>query len=634
MLNILALAGKPGMASATGVKCGGRLSCAVVFLALLLLVTARLAAAESGALPIGANGSYVLTQSLSYLEDPEHRLTFAEVAQTGMASAFRPLASEKPTANFGLTRSAYWLRVTLQRLPEAPTRWLLEVGQPTTDRIELFMPRADGGFDRLLAGDLLPFADRPVAHRSQLFPLVLPAAEPRTLYLRVASEGIMSVPVRLWQADALWQRDLLAYSALSLYFGVLIGLLLYNLLLYLSLRDRLYLIYVAFVATMAIGQAGLTGFGGQFLWPQLTWWANIAPVAGMSATGFFAVLFARGFLSTPSKLPRLDKALITLAALFTLCFLAALLLSYWIAATLLNGVAIVFSVSVVAVGAYSLHEGHPGARFFLLAWTILLLSAGVASLHNLGALPSTPLTVHSLLIGSALEMLLLSFALADRINVSRRDKEAAQAAALLSEQSRVEALRQAERLLETRVAQRTRQLEEANARLKKHEQLLEYQAHHDTLTGLVNRKLLNDRLAMALTRAERSETRFALLVIDLDDFKLINDRHGHAAGDAVLAIVARRLEAAVRASDTTARIGGDEFVLILDAPGSDGDIAEIIEKIARTVAAPIALPSGERGRVGVSIGLAIYPAHGDSPEQLFNHADQAMYRSKAGHHGN
>jgi diguanylate cyclase (GGDEF)-like protein len=231
-------------------------------------------------------------------------------------------------------------------------------------------------------------------------------------------------------------------------------------------------------------------------------------------------------------------------------------------------------------------------------------------------------------------MLLLSFALADRINVSRRDKEAAQAAALLSEQSRVEALRQAERLLETRVAQRTRQLEEANARLKKHEQLLEYQAHHDTLTGLVNRKLLNDRLAMALTRAERSETRFALLVIDLDDFKLINDRHGHAAGDAVLAIVARRLEAAVRASDTTARIGGDEFVLILDAPGSDGDIAEIIEKIARTVAAPIALPSGERGRVGVSIGLAIYPAHGDSPEQLFNHADQAMYRSKAGHHGN
>lgn len=619
------------MATVAGIRRACRQACAAVFLALLLLVPTRLVAAETDALQIGANGSYVLTQALSYLEDPERRLTIEDVAQPGRESAFRPLASEKPSANFGLTRSAYWLRITLQLQPEAPTRWLLEVGQPTTDRIELFMPRADGGFDRLVTGDLLPFADRPVAHRSQLFPLVLPAGAPRTLYLRVASEGTMSLPVILWQADALWQHDLPAYSALSLYFGVLIGLLLYNLLLYLSLRDRLYLVYVAFVATMAIGQAGLTGFGGQFLWPLLTWWANVSPAVGISATGFFAVLFARGFLSTPRQLPRLDRALTTLAALFALCFLSALLLPYWISATLLNGVGIVFAVSLVAVGVYSLHEGHPGARFFLLAWTILLLSAGVAALHNLGALPSTPLTVHALLIGSALEMLLLSFALADRINISRRDKETAQAAALLSEQSRVEALRQAEQLLETHVAQRTSQLEEANARLKENERLLEYQAHHDALTGLVNRKLFNDRLATAVKRAARNQHSFALLVIDLNDFKQINDRHGHAAGDTVLTNVARRLEAAVRASDTAARIGGDEFVLILDAQGNDGHIAEIIEKIAQTVAAPITLQNGERVRVGASIGLAIYPAHGDCPEQLFNHADQAMYRAKAGH---
>lgn len=619
------------MAQVAGVRRAGRQAFAAVFLALLLLVTARLAAAETGALPVGANGSYVLTPALSYLEDPEQRLTLEDVAHPGKESAFHSLASEKPTANFGLTRSAYWLRITLQLRPEAPMHWLLEVGQPTTDRIELFMPRADGGFDRLVAGDLLPFADRPVAHRNHLFPITLPSEATRTLYLRVASEGTVSVPTTLWQPEASWQRDLQAYSVLSLYFGVLIGLLLYNLLLYLSLRDRLYLVYVAFVATMAIGQAGLTGFGGQFLWPQLGWWANLAPVAGMSATGFFAVLFARGFLSTPRQLPRIDRALIALAALFALCFLSALLLPYWISARLLNGVGIVFSVSVVAVGAYSLHQGHPGARFFLLAWTLLLLSAGVASLHNLGALPSTPLTVHALLIGSALEMLLLSFALADRINVSRRDKEAAQAAALRSEQSRVEALRQAEQLLETRVAQRTRQLEEANARLKDNEQLLEYQAHHDALTGLVNRKLFNDRLAMTVKRAARNHCSFALLVIDLNDFKLVNDRHGHAAGDTVLTNVATRLEVAIRASDTAARIGGDEFVLILDAQGNDDDIAEIIEKIAQMVAAPIILPSGERVRVGASIGLAIYPTHGDSPEQLFNHADQAMYRAKAGH---
>lgn len=149
------------MAQVAGVRRAGRQAFAAVFLALLLLVTARLAAAETGALPVGANGSYVLTPALSYLEDPEQRLTLEDVAHPGKESAFHSLASEKPTANFGLTRSAYWLRITLQLRPEAPMHWLLEVGQPTTDRIELFMPRADGGFDRLVAGDLLPLLIAP-----------------------------------------------------------------------------------------------------------------------------------------------------------------------------------------------------------------------------------------------------------------------------------------------------------------------------------------------------------------------------------------------------------------------------------------------------------------------------------------
>ena len=117
-------------------------------------------------------------------------------------------------------------------------------------------------------------------------------------------------------------------------------------------------------------------------------------------------------------------------------------------------------------------------------------------------------------------------------------------------------------------------------------------------------------------------------MLDLDGFKKINDIHGHAAGDALLVSVANRLRAAVRAADTVARVGGDEFVLILESLGDTGEAALIREKLAGLVTEPITLAGGDPVRVGASIGLALYPRDGTDPERLFNYADRAMYESK------
>jgi diguanylate cyclase (GGDEF)-like protein len=263
---------------------------------------------------------------------------------------------------------------------------------------------------------------------------------------------------------------------------------------------------------------------------------------------------------------------------------------------------------------------------------MLLVGAGAISLHNLGKLPSNLFTTNALLIGSALEMLLLSFALAERINVTRREKALAQADAIAAKQSMVDSLRASERLLELHVAQRTGELVQANARLKEHESLLKQQAHYDALTGLPNRKLLSDRLALAIERAKRSSGCFALLMIDLDGFKMINDTYGHAAGDTVLIAVARRLTAALRASDTVARLGGDEFVAILEAGEDTGDASVVVNKLAQTVSEPIALDGGRLANVGISVGVALYPLDATDPEQLMMLADHAMYRAKAAHH--
>lgn len=159
-------------------------------------------------------------------------------------------------------------------------------------------------------------------------------------------------------------------------------------------------------------------------------------------------------------------------------------------------------------------------------------------------------------------------------------------------------------------------------------QELEHLARHDVLTGLPNRRAFQERLDHTLVRAKRSGERFALLFIDLDNFKSINDRWGHEGGDAVLKIVALRLSAATREADAVARMGGDEFVVLLENPTHRDDIIVIAEKLLESVRSPI-LQEGQEIQVGFSIGISQYPDDGNTAAQLLSRADHAMYETKA-----
>lgn len=156
---------------------------------------------------------------------------------------------------------------------------------------------------------------------------------------------------------------------------------------------------------------------------------------------------------------------------------------------------------------------------------------------------------------------------------------------------------------------------------------LQHLAHHDALTGLPNRMLFTDRLQQALDRARRRGRTFAIMFLDLDDFKRINDAHGHETGDRVLRGVAARLRTAVRVSDTVARFGGDEFAFVVDDLAQAADLAIVAAKIRQAFAEPIALAEGEFP-VGASIGVSLYPDDGDDADALLRCADAAMYSAK------
>jgi PAS domain S-box-containing protein len=434
-----------------------------VVLALLLaagsLVWAQLQErAEPGEITIGSDGKYVLSQSFTYLEDAGGELTLADLLKPDAQARFQPVPQTGSATNFGLTSSAIWLRVNLRTERSAPADWMLELAYPPLDRLELYSPDGKGGFVGQVGGDLLPFADRAVVHRNHVMPLRLKPGATNALYLRVTSGGTVSAPVRLWQPAALWRHDQAEYATISLYFGLLVGLFLYNLLLFFSVRDRAYLIYVAFVGCMAIAQAALTGFGAQFIWPDFTWWNSISPPAGMAATASFGLLFARSFLSSALRMPRLDRLMQALVGGWLLTLLAAFTMPYAVSSWMVTVLAVFTVTTLVVVGLLSLRMGHPGARYFLAAWALLLVGVVTLALHNTGVLPSNALTANSLLIGSALEMVVLSFALADRINVTRREKEQAQARTM-AEQAMVQALSVSQENFRTQLKEREMILE-------------------------------------------------------------------------------------------------------------------------------------------------------------------------------
>lgn len=162
---------------------------------------------------------------------------------------------------------------------------------------------------------------------------------------------------------------------------------------------------------------------------------------------------------------------------------------------------------------------------------------------------------------------------------------------------------------------------------KQHEQRLLHMAQFCPLTDLPNRTLFADRLKLSMGLARRYQMHLALLYIDLDQFKPINDTHGHAIGDQLLREVARRMKETVRASDTVARLGGDEFVLLLPSVNKPEDALLVGEKIRHVIALPYVLETCT-ARISASIGVALFPTHGNDDAELTKSADQAMYLAK------
>ncbi|MBI6941610.1 hybrid sensor histidine kinase/response regulator [Pseudomonas putida] len=365
-----------------------------------------------------------LGRVMQVYEDREGSASIAQVSAPLFANRFR--THHEDVLNAGYSTSVFWLKVDLHYLAparSAPRQWLLELAYPPLDHLELYLPDSDGVY-RLVqrTGDALPYDSRQIRQNNYLFTLPLLPGQATTVYLRLHSEGSVQAPLALWSSEAYMEEQPTRLYVLGMIYGVLLVMLVYNLFIYLSVRDVSYLYYILYIASFGLYQVSVNGAGVAYFWPNSPWWANAATPLFIGAAGLFGCQFARYFL----RLGKLSRGLDRLLQLLMLggggVMLLAVTMPYGIALRMATVLALLFTVSIFTAGLYAWSRGLRVARWFIIAWTAFLLGGLVNTLMVLGYLPNVFITMYASQLGSALEVALLSLALADRINSMRNQQ--------------------------------------------------------------------------------------------------------------------------------------------------------------------------------------------------------------------
>lgn len=552
------------------------------------------------------------------LEDAPGRLSLQDLLAGGAAEGFKPAHSA--LSSFGFTRSAYWYRFTLDNPGTTPQRRLLVLRTPWLDTVHLYAADSRGDFHERLVGDDLPFSAR--EHPTPAFVLDLDVPPGRhTHYLRVSSRQAFMTPIELWQPEAFQVEEQRWAAYYGMFYGILLVMVLYNGLIWLWTREANYAWYCLYLLAFSAMNASYSGFAFQFFWPDSPRWSNWGHTVFIFAFQVTATLFSMTFLESKTRLPRLHRVLQGFLALLLASWLGVTL---WGDAVAYNAAPVHFiflgTPLILAAGLSAWRCGYRAARFFVLATMVSLSGALCTALTVSGFLPYTFATFHAAEFGILIDVVLLSLALGDRIKLLRDQHQAAQQAMIQQKLQASEMLAEANAALERTVQERTAEL----ARARDEAERL---ARTDGLTGVANRRCFEEVAAQEVARAQRYKQPLSMILFDIDLFKHINDNHGHAAGDAVIRAAASVVREAVREVDFVARVGGEEFAILL--PGiHQAQAVTTAERLRELIAERVA--SHEALRLNFTASLGVSECRADDPGfgALLHRADQAMYVAK------
>ncbi len=359
---------------------------------------------------------------MEVFRDASGELDLTDMMIAAARGRFEPLPT-RHGANFGYLDGTVWLRFRLQVPSGSSGRLVIEIPYVHLDRIVLHVPAAPDGQRTQRAGDLIPISERDFKYRMPAFELDLPPGETVIGYLEVSSKGSVQVPALVWERSAFQTAAKQESHLLGMYYGVLIAMALYNLLVFTSLRDTNYLYYLGALASIGLFAMTMNGFGHLLVWGNFPGFSDVAFPMFIALGNFALIQFSRSFLRVRQHLPRASKILYCLQAVSGLMIAGAFLLPYRPVALFLTVLVPITTLIIFTSAILCWRRGERQARYFMLAWSVFLIGATTFALSTHGLVPSNALTRNGVQIGSAIEMILLAFALADRMLLLQRENE-------------------------------------------------------------------------------------------------------------------------------------------------------------------------------------------------------------------
>ena len=398
----------------------------------------------------------LIGRHVATFEDKTNRLTLQDVLSS---KGF--VKSDKDVPNLAISPSAFWVEMIIKN-QTASNDLVINLEYPTIDSVDFFSVSPLGEILNVHTGEFVPYYKREFKHQNYVFKLSLAPNETRTYLLRlVASEQVqlpISVGTEQHISESIFTRDLL----FGIYAGIMLVMFLYNLFLYFTVRDRAYLYYVGYIIFVGGTQACLEGYATRLFYPDSYYLANAMVVWVPALSGIFSIAFINNFLSVKSFTPILYKILVGFLGVYFIIIGISFTGNFRLSTVIMQLIVTILAIVVYITAVKISLKGYRPAKIFLVAWTIFIAAVVVFVLKNVGVLPYNTYTQYAMELGSVIEVVLLSFALADKINIFRKEKEESQAQTLLAVQENERIVREQNVMLEQKVTERTYELKLSN----------------------------------------------------------------------------------------------------------------------------------------------------------------------------
>ncbi len=487
----------------------------------------------------------------------------------------------RPVLNFGIGANPVWVRLALFNPADAPRTYHATLGTTWIDRVDVYLLASERTVVELHTGDALRGANGVLPGIGLGVMLSLPPGHSE-LYVRAQTPDPLLLPIALVAERELGANERDVHYVYGALYGFLLALIVYNCMLYFGLYRRSHLYYALYVFCFIVMNFNYTGHGLAYVWTDRPDVQRFVIVASILIYGASGLLFANSFLELAQHARRTYQWVRGFAVGGVLAMALCIALDSQFAAVLLafSYLSTVTAI-MVALGVFAVLTRTDAGAYFLAATLFGMLGAAATTTSVWGAIPYNTITYHGIEVGIVLEATLLALALARQVRY------------------------------------------EQTARLK-----AESLAQHDPLTGLYNRRAFFDLSRAAWAQTKRNKRPLSVLILDIDHFKQVNDRHGHEGGDKLLNSVSRLLTSTCRVGDLLARWGGEEFVLLL--PETDLDQArQFAERIRHLIGETQHAAGEEIIRCTTSLGVAEYAGDADL-DALIARADAHLYEAKAG----